>query len=231
MKYGVSGTGDVGHVIASKLIDLGHEVMMGARNATNEKAANWAKANGERASHGTFADAARFGERAQKWAEEHGSHAYYGTFEDAAKFGERVFNCTQGIHAIEALELAGKDHLNGKILIDTSNPFHYEDGHISLDPKYSGNTSLGEEIQKFLPETRVVKTLNYIGSSMMDFNYDDNDSDYAPFTAFYCGNDSDAKRETAILLYDSWISETFPCPAIRRCWALFGYRSIRNLIP
>ena len=176
MKYGVSGTGDVGHVIASKLIDLGHEVMMGARSASSEKA--------------------------QKWAEEHGSHAYYGTFEDAAKFGERVFNCTQGIHAIEALELAGKDHLNGKILIDTSNPFHYEDGHISLDPKYSGNTSLGEEIQKFLPETRVVKTLNYIGSSMMDFNYDDNDSDYTPFTAFYCGNDSDAKRETAILLYD-----------------------------
>lgn len=131
MKYGVSGTGDVGHVIASKLIDLGHEVMMGARSASSEKA--------------------------QKWAEEHGSHAYYGTFEDAAKFGERVFNCTQGIHAIEALELAGKDHLNGKILIDTSNPFHYEDGHISLDPKYSGNTSLGEEIQKFLPETRVVK--------------------------------------------------------------------------
>ena len=91
MKYGVSGTGDVGHVIASKLIDLGHEVMMGARSASSEKA--------------------------QKWAEEHGSHAYYGTFEDAAKFGERVFNCTQGIHAIEALELAGKDHLNGKILI------------------------------------------------------------------------------------------------------------------
>ena len=69
MKYGVSGTGDVGHVIASKLIDLGHEVMMGARSASSEKA--------------------------QKWAEEHGSHAYYGTFEDAAKFGERVFNCMQ----------------------------------------------------------------------------------------------------------------------------------------
>lgn len=38
MKYGVSGTGDVGHVIASKLIDLGHEVMMGARSASSEKA-------------------------------------------------------------------------------------------------------------------------------------------------------------------------------------------------
>ena len=56
MKYGILGTGDVAHAIATKLTELGHEVMMGARNATNEKAANWAKANGERASHGTFAD-------------------------------------------------------------------------------------------------------------------------------------------------------------------------------
>jgi len=43
MKYGVSGTGDVGHVIASKLIDLGHEVMMGARSASSEKAQKWAE--------------------------------------------------------------------------------------------------------------------------------------------------------------------------------------------
>lgn len=82
MKYGILGTGDVAHAIATKLTELGHEVMMGARNATNEKAANWAKANGERASHGTFADAARF--------------------------GERVFNCVQGIHSLEALNAAGK---------------------------------------------------------------------------------------------------------------------------
>ena len=46
MKYGILGTGDVAHAIATKLTELGHEVMMGARNATNEKAANWAKANG-----------------------------------------------------------------------------------------------------------------------------------------------------------------------------------------
>lgn len=43
MKYGVSGTGDVGHVIASKLIDLGHEVMMGARSASSEKRRNGLK--------------------------------------------------------------------------------------------------------------------------------------------------------------------------------------------
>ncbi len=39
MKYGVSGTGDVGHVIASKLIDLGHEVMMGCQKCIERKSA------------------------------------------------------------------------------------------------------------------------------------------------------------------------------------------------
>ena len=141
MKYGILGTGDVAHAIATKLTELGHEVMMGARNATNEKAANWAKANGERASHGTFADAARF--------------------------GERVFNCVQGIHSLEALNAAGKENLNGKLLIDLANPYIYKDGHISLDSKWSGTTSLGEETQKFLPDTKVVKTLNYLCNHLM----------------------------------------------------------------
>lgn len=82
----------------------------------------------------------------------------------------------------------------------------------------------------------MVKTLNYIGSSMMDFNYDDNDSDYAPFTAFYCGNDSDAKRETAILLYDFGWRDLLDIGDISmsrytEMLGAFGYRSIRNLIP
>lgn len=29
MKYGILGTGDVAHAIATKLTELGHEVMMG----------------------------------------------------------------------------------------------------------------------------------------------------------------------------------------------------------
>ena len=63
MKYGVLGTGDVAQTIASKLVELGHEVMMGSRTANNEKAVAWAAANGDKASSGTFADAAAFGER------------------------------------------------------------------------------------------------------------------------------------------------------------------------
>ena len=172
MKYGILGTGDVAHAIATKLAELGHEVMMGARNATNEKAANWAKANGEWASHGTFADAARF--------------------------GERVFNCVQGIHSLEALNAAGKENLNGKLLIDLANPYIYKDGHISLDSKWSGTTSLGEEAQKFLPDTKVVKTLNYLCNHLMVHPRQLPEA----ITGFYCGNDTDAKAEVAVLLKD-----------------------------
>ena len=43
MKYGVLGTGNVAQEIATKLIQLGHEVKMGSRNANNENAVNWAK--------------------------------------------------------------------------------------------------------------------------------------------------------------------------------------------
>lgn len=97
MKYGVLGTGNVARTIAGKLIELGHGVMMGSRTGDNSSAVLWTTQNGERASHGTFAD--------------------------AAKFGERIFCCVQGIHGLDALRMAGEENLAGKILIDQSNPF------------------------------------------------------------------------------------------------------------
>ena len=62
MKIGIFGTGIVGQTIGTKLIQLGHEVKIGSRTADNEKATQWARANGARSSHGTFSDAAAFGE-------------------------------------------------------------------------------------------------------------------------------------------------------------------------
>lgn len=178
MRYGVLGTGDVARTIATKLIALGHEVMTGARDAASAKAADWAEANGGRAFNGTFADAARF--------------------------GERVFLCVQGVHALEALGMAGKEHLAGKVLIDQTNPYIYKDGHISLDPRWSGTTCLGEEVQKFLPETKVVKTLNYLCNTLMTCP----DRLPEPVTGFYCGNDADAKAEAAALLKDFGWTDT-----------------------
>lgn len=172
MKYGVLGTGNVARTIGDKLIELGHSVMLGSRTTDNPQAAEWAKQHGEQAAHGTFADAARF--------------------------GERIFNCVQGIHALEVLDAAGKANLNGKLLIDLTNPYIHKDGHISLDARWSGTTSLGEEVQRLLPQTKVVKTLNYLHNYLM--THPDELSE--PITGFYCGNDKEAKAEVAKLLAD-----------------------------
>src|SRR6478672_2683693 len=102
MRIGVLGTGGVGETIATKLVQLGNDVMMGSRSATNEKAAAWVKKAGAKAKQGTFAD--------------------------AAQFGEIVFNCTAGTGSLEALRAAGARNLDGKILIDVSNPLDFSKG-------------------------------------------------------------------------------------------------------
>ena len=169
MNIGVFGTGMVGTTIAKKLVALGHSVKLGAREANNEKAAAWAKETGQGASHGTFAD--------------------------AAKHGEIVFNCTLGSAALEVVRAAGAENLAGKILIDTSNPLDFSKG---MPPSlFSGNTdSLGEALQRELPETKVVKALNTINCEVMV------DPSRIPgeHDTFVSGNDAGAKgRVTEIL--------------------------------
>lgn len=140
MRIGILGTGVVGQTLGKKLVALGHDVRMGARTANNEKAAGWVQANGERASQGTFAD--------------------------AASFGEIVFNCTSGMASLEALKQAGARNLDGKILIDVANPLDFSKG---MPPTLSvcNTDSLGEQIQRAFPNARVVKTLNTINTNVM----------------------------------------------------------------
>lgn len=140
MKIGVLGTGMVGNAIGTKLVQLGHEVKMGARSATNEKAAAWVQANGAGASRGTFAD--------------------------AAAFGEIVFNCTSGAATLEVLRQAGADNLKGKVLIDIANPLDFSHG---MPPSLTvcNTDSLGEQIQRAFPEVRVVKSLNTVNCNLM----------------------------------------------------------------
>lgn len=140
MKISVLGTGTVGTTIGSKLVALGHEVKLGARERNNEKAAAWAKQAGPKASHGTFAD--------------------------SAAFGELVFNCTLGSASVEVLRAAGSDNLRGKVLVDVSNPLDFSKG---MPPGLLVGTddSLGEQIQRAFPEVKVVKALNTMSCYVM----------------------------------------------------------------
>ena len=140
MKVGVLGTGSVGRTIGTKLVELGHEVTMGSRSATNEHAAEWATSAGAGASHGTFAG--------------------------AAAFGELVFNCTSGTVSLEALGAAGEENVSGKVLVDVSNPLDFSKGR---PPTLSvcNDDSVGEQIQRAFPDAKVVKALNTMNAAIM----------------------------------------------------------------
>jgi predicted dinucleotide-binding enzyme len=140
MRIGVLGTGMVGQALASRLVETGHDVVMGSRDAANDKASGWVARHAERAGHGTFAD--------------------------AAGHGEVVVNATGGSVSLEALRLAGADNLAGKVLIDVSNPMAPDSGFPPLlDPV--NDDSLGERIQREFPDARVVKALNTMNCDVM----------------------------------------------------------------
>ena len=140
MKVAVMGTGMVGRAIATKLVSLGHEVMMGSRSADNENAVEWAQGAARSASNGTFAD--------------------------AAAFGELVFNCTAGGASLEALGSADAGDLAGKTLIDVANVLDFSHG---MPPTllYCNTDSLGERIQAEFPDAKVVKSLNTMNCEVM----------------------------------------------------------------
>src|SRR5437660_921607 len=62
VKIGILGTGDVGRVLGAAFARLGHDVKIGSRDAQSDKVRAWVDKTGPRASSGTFAEAARFGD-------------------------------------------------------------------------------------------------------------------------------------------------------------------------
>jgi 8-hydroxy-5-deazaflavin:NADPH oxidoreductase len=170
MKIAVLGTGNVGDTIGSKLIEVGHTVMMGSRSAENEKA--------------------------RAFVAKHNGKASSGTFADAAAFGEIIFNCTAGVGSLEALKLAGENNLNGKIIVDIANPLDFSQG---MPPSLSvcNTSSLGEEIQKVFPQTKVVKALNTMWCGLMVNPVMINGGDHSTFVS---GNDADAKEKVKVIL-------------------------------
>lgn len=139
MKIAVLGTGSVGQTIGSKLAEIGHEVWMGSRSASNEKAVAWAGRAGGKARASTFADACRG--------------------------ADLVFNCTLGVASVDALGAAGAGNLDDKVVIDVSNPLDFSTKPPSL--AIANTDSLGERLQREFPTARIVKALNTMNASLM----------------------------------------------------------------
>ena len=140
MRIGVLGTGAVGEALATRLVELGDDVVMGSRTAGNEKAVAWSERFPARAGQGSFAD--------------------------AAAHGQLVVNATAGVNSLAALRAAGAENLAGKTLLDVANPLDFSAG---FPPRLSvvNDDSLGEQIQREFPTARVVKALNTMNCQVM----------------------------------------------------------------
>ncbi len=217
MRYAVLGTGMVGHTLADKLIALGHEVRMGARAADNPKAAEWAASQGARAGNGTYAEVSR-------WA-------------------DRIVFAVNGAKLLDVAATVTGEAAAGKTVIDVTNPLDTSHGMPpTLIPEMSNTTSAGEQLQRRLPEARVVKTLNTMNHLLMV----DPSRIAGRHDVFLCGDDDAAKKDVVGLLQEfGWADpiDLGPLAAARgmeglmpfwlRMWSVvgspdFNYRIARN---
>jgi hypothetical protein len=167
MDIAVLGTGMAGRTLSGALADLGHEVAVGTRDVEHLQQTNTDFAH---------------------WQQQHTAVRVL-PFADAAAHGLLVFNVTAGAASLAALEQAGADNLAGKVLVDVGNPLDFSSG---MPPALTvANTdSLGEQIQRALPETKVVKALNTVNAGVMVAPAKVAGGDH---DLFVCGNDNAAK--------------------------------------
>jgi len=165
-RVAVLGSGVVGETLADGFLKHGDAVTRGSRDPA--KLAGWqAKA---------------------------GANAATATFAGAAKAAEIVVLAVKGEAAEQAVDLAGRDALAGKVVIDTTNP-------IASAPPVNGvlrffttlDESLMERLQKRAPGARFVKAFSCVGAGRMV----DPQLPGGPPTMFICVNDDAAKQSVA----------------------------------
>ena len=186
MDIGIIGSSTVAQTLATKLLELGHSVMISSRDTSQAK---------DRGDWGMLPSADDFA-AAQR---ELGRQAAAGGFARAAEHGEIVVNATAGGHSLEALEAAGAQNLAGKILVDVANALDFSKG---MPPTllYCNTDSLAERIQAAFPAARVVKTLNTTNAQVMV----DPAQLGEPTTMFVAGDDQAARDWVRTELLERW---------------------------
>ena len=210
MKIGIIGTGAVGKTIASKLVELDHDVMMGTRNVSDKVTSTAQDLYGNPPFNEWFKT---------------NNKVKLGTFGEAAAFGDVVINATNGANSVIALINAGSKNLAGKVLIDVANPLDFSKGMPpTLLPGLNNTNSLGEEIQKTFPDALVVKTLNTMWCGLMINPDMVGNGDHVNFIS---GNNTEAKAKVKELLNQfGWADEN-----IVDIGDITGARATESLLP
>jgi hypothetical protein len=178
MKIGIIGTGVVAQTVGAKLVELGHDVVLGTRDPKK------------------LDDKKMFATSLREWLQAVGNRARVVTFREAAAHGELLVNATSGQVSVEALTLAGAGSVGSKTLVDIANLLDHSQG---MPPRAlaSQDNCLAEKIQAAFPNLRVVKTLNTVGAPVMVNPKAVGGGDH---TVFVSGNDKQAKAEVTALL-------------------------------
>jgi len=176
MKIAIIGAGNVGGTLGARWARKGHIVTFGARNPGDEKL--------------------------KKLLNNAGSTARAATIGEAVKDASVVVLATPWEGAQSALQAAGS--LNGKILIDATNPVTV--GPEGLRLVLGRTTSAGEQVASWATGARVVKAFNTTGAK----NMADPKLGSQSASMFVCGDDAEA-RSTAMKLAEELGFEAVDC--------------------
>lgn len=171
LKIGILGSGIVGQVLAKAFITEGNAVMLGTRDANKADVTKWKNENPK---------------------------AQIGNFQQTAQFGDILVLATKGDAVSSAIELAGSENFKNKVVLDATNPLANEAPVNGVLKFFTNmNESLMEQTQKIIPEAKLVKVFNSVGSALM---YKPTLKDNITPTMFICGNDNTAKQTVKEIL-------------------------------
>lgn len=165
MQIGILGSGEVAQALGTGFLGLGHDVKLGSRDPR----------------------------KLQSWLEKAGKRASAAGYEDTARFADIAVLATAWSGTENALKLAGAPvSLAGKLVMDVTNPVITEQGapfRLALGHTDSG----GEQVQRWLPQSKVVKAFNTVGADHMVHPK----LPGGPPDMFICGDDASAKQVVA----------------------------------
>ena len=191
-KIGILGSGNVGQRLGRGFAQHGFSVMVGSRDPT----------------------------KLTTWKRETAGDVQIGTFPETARFGDVIVLATSGAGTESAIEAAGPENFARKLVLDTTNPLVFAPG-APVGLFVGTSDSLGERVQRRLPEAKVVKCFNSLSHTRM---VDPQFHEGSP-RMLICGNDEGAKREATELV------RALGWPSTLDVGGIEGARWLEALIP
>jgi predicted dinucleotide-binding enzyme len=176
MKIGIIGSGRVAQTLALGFVKHGHGVAVGTREPAKLEA----------------------------WRAKDAPAVSLGGTREVAAGAEVIVLAVKGTAASAVLEQIGAAALDGKVVIDATNPIAEGPPTNGIVPYFTGpNDSLMERLQKQVPGARFVKAFNSVGAHLMV-----NPALDSRPTMFISGNDPAAKQVvTDVLTQFGWDAE------------------------